>query len=426
MTITSQEEQDFIYNMIREGKKKTYWLGGRTGSGSGRWITGEAFKYSNWAPGQPDAYRNAESYMQIYNDYNPRSSNGIGDWNDITVDNVIPGEEDFFLKKYSGYICEWDKTRGTADFSRARLLFNKFKISSAEKTYSLDFLPIQGGWTGVCGDMVPQGVCVTDKYILVTAYCKQKKHSSILCVISKGSGRTVKILKLGDKLNSKGERSININHVGGLVVDDHKTLWIANSTKSAVEAIPMSEVLSAPNGSKLSEGTIFTCPVNKKGSRKIQSVSFVTYYDGKLYAGFYAQAGDTASEGKDVSSCLYGYTVKRKGDTPVSISYKEKISIPKKTDGACFVKSGGKTYLITNQHGGRKDKSTVTIYQMKSGTAKKKKKSFSMPCLLENAATDGTYIYNVYESGAAHFAADPATKYVIPFVTKGIIRAYIR
>ena len=108
VTITSQGEQDFVYSLIREGNKNAYWLGGRTGSGTGKWITGEAFTYSNWAYGQPDAYRNAESYMQIYNAYNPHASNEIGEWNDITINNVIPGEEDFFRTKYSGFICEWD------------------------------------------------------------------------------------------------------------------------------------------------------------------------------------------------------------------------------------------------------------------------------------------------------------------------------
>jgi len=67
-TITSAEENNFLWNTVLDGNTAIgeVWLGGvvRDGTiGNFEWITGEAFTYSNFAPGQPDLER--ETVLEI-------------------------------------------------------------------------------------------------------------------------------------------------------------------------------------------------------------------------------------------------------------------------------------------------------------------------------------------------------------------------
>ena len=51
MTVTSQAETDFL---IANGWINNYWIGGtRDADSNWTWVTGEAFEYTNWVPGEP-------------------------------------------------------------------------------------------------------------------------------------------------------------------------------------------------------------------------------------------------------------------------------------------------------------------------------------------------------------------------------------
>ena len=95
VTITSEEEQAKVEQMITPGTMEGYWLGSKRTSPGGNfaWITGEAFEYTKWHGSQPDYYLGNEEYLMIY-----RSSCG---WNDL--DELC---DDIFGK--CGFICEWD------------------------------------------------------------------------------------------------------------------------------------------------------------------------------------------------------------------------------------------------------------------------------------------------------------------------------
>jgi hypothetical protein len=87
-TITSAAENDFIEQNVLIGKVgpgNSYWLGGFQPAGSAepaggfQWITGEAFAYSNWDPGEPsNSNRNGEfeNRIEMY-------AQESGTWNDL-------------------------------------------------------------------------------------------------------------------------------------------------------------------------------------------------------------------------------------------------------------------------------------------------------------------------------------------------------
>jgi hypothetical protein len=83
-TLTSAEENNFVYNQIK-GSGYSPWIGlfntGR--QGRFRWVHGGSLRYSNWAPGEPNNYGGnaqhvAEPYVQM--------SGANGTWNDQRSD----------------------------------------------------------------------------------------------------------------------------------------------------------------------------------------------------------------------------------------------------------------------------------------------------------------------------------------------------
>ncbi len=62
LTITSQEEQDFVWNLLRQSYScgsvpDQFYIGGYeepVGSGNWQWVTGEPMDFIYWAPGEPN------------------------------------------------------------------------------------------------------------------------------------------------------------------------------------------------------------------------------------------------------------------------------------------------------------------------------------------------------------------------------------
>jgi len=106
-TIISAEEQAAVYNLIADGDKNVYWIGGYLTGDGWVWVTGEQWMYTNWALGEPNDQGGNESCTQMYRKNNYDGTNSAGKWNDI----VRTGWDDttgFFSLKNTGFICEWD------------------------------------------------------------------------------------------------------------------------------------------------------------------------------------------------------------------------------------------------------------------------------------------------------------------------------
>ncbi len=108
VTITSQEEQDFISGHLQGAAKRSYWIGlsDEEENDNWTWVTGEPFSYSNWARNEPNhGYGGSEHYVAIVSCdtfYNYEVL--FGQWNDHVNNDVE-------LYQF-GYICEWEN--GTA------------------------------------------------------------------------------------------------------------------------------------------------------------------------------------------------------------------------------------------------------------------------------------------------------------------------
>lgn len=111
VTITSQEEQDFVVQYLAAyGRPVDVWIGIQKrcdGADWSKWVTGEAVTYTHWAANQPDNGAGAgQDYGVICNtDHSGKDYKGnpyvihSGEWDDIDIGN----------ETQSGvYLCEWD------------------------------------------------------------------------------------------------------------------------------------------------------------------------------------------------------------------------------------------------------------------------------------------------------------------------------
>ncbi len=98
-TITSQEENDFLYSYIaQEGYASAYFgLSDTVSEGDWIWNSGEEVTYTNWHSGEPNSENPNEDYVMFYYKYLD------GTWND----------GDFGGKTVKGgkaFICEWGES----------------------------------------------------------------------------------------------------------------------------------------------------------------------------------------------------------------------------------------------------------------------------------------------------------------------------
>ncbi len=91
VTITSQEEQTFIETYMNSQSIRSYaWIGTYNDGAGWKWVTNEAFEYTNWAPNNPDCGGGSEFFGHI-------NWIGFGMWNDCDPIDII-----------DSFICEWE------------------------------------------------------------------------------------------------------------------------------------------------------------------------------------------------------------------------------------------------------------------------------------------------------------------------------
>lgn len=96
-TISSQGENDFLYNYIKNNGYESVYFGFNDceEEGDWKWVNGETVNYTNWCEGEPNNQGDAEHYAMFYGNY----TNGM--WND---GDFITGDIYF--------LCEWDNGSG--------------------------------------------------------------------------------------------------------------------------------------------------------------------------------------------------------------------------------------------------------------------------------------------------------------------------
>jgi len=120
-TITSQEEDNVLYNLIKKGSNTDYFIGSNDSEKEGvwKWITNEPMNYTNWNAGEPNNLNNEDFASLIKTN---------GEWNDL----------DASAKR--GFICEWDN--GNIGTSTSQYTSIAAPVYSTEQQEILDDLKV--------------------------------------------------------------------------------------------------------------------------------------------------------------------------------------------------------------------------------------------------------------------------------------------
>ncbi len=269
----------------------------------------------------------------------------------------------------------------------------KFKKSAAYKNYSMfkkrvlfeKSFAIPGlRVTNVAGfnstRMVPQSVTFAGSYLLISAYDYSKQQESVIYVMDKKTKTYLTTIVLP-----------HTGHVGGMTYDG-TNIWITYGKK--LQSFKFSYVTEA-----VSSGQDYY-ELYKIGSTCAmpETVSYVTYYDGMIWAGAYSETS---------KKYMYGYTIQDKSGTP-TLTSTNRIQMPNRTQGVAFTKAGKMIISRSCQTGKGKRgyMSKLVTYKptmnLSNYTIKKnkKKKSVKMPPMSEGIAIKGSYTYVVYESSS--------------------------
>jgi hypothetical protein len=97
-TITSQQENQFVFGLIKPTSKWPNrlgpWLGGYRGPAGWTWVTGEQWSWTNWAPFEPNNTCGGEDKLHFI-DFSPT-------WNDVAANGLACGAQAVW-----SYVVEW-------------------------------------------------------------------------------------------------------------------------------------------------------------------------------------------------------------------------------------------------------------------------------------------------------------------------------
>ena len=129
-TLTSKEENDFVYAYISQlGCESAYFgLSDSVSEGHWEWCTGEPLYYTNWHSGEPNGENSNEDYALFYYKYSDGSWND-GDFSGRTVN------------AGNAFICEW------GDYSIGQTQVPGGEKTSAERNIVLS-LDVSGSMSG--------------------------------------------------------------------------------------------------------------------------------------------------------------------------------------------------------------------------------------------------------------------------------------
>lgn len=172
--------------------------------------------------------------------------------------------------------------------------YGSVKIPGIEATVSLE-----DDKRSICSMMSQQGLCVTEDYILMSAYCHSHNHNSVLYVIDKETRSFIKEIILPGK-----------PHVGGIAYDTNRQeIWVCSKKSGVPELCVFSleqlELYSSDTNEPIQYMYRYSVPI-------IENASYMTYHDDIIYVGTFSQENDGCK--------LLSFSLSKTENEPVSDS----------------------------------------------------------------------------------------------------------
>jgi len=247
-----------------------------------------------------------------------------------------------------------------------------------------------------CLTMTPQGMTLTEKYLLISAYCHNHQHNSVIYVLGRLTGVKLKTIVLPD-----------LPHVGGLAYDPiNQKIWISNNSgkHAAVTTISLEQIENYSTDS---------APISyqqKTALKELPRASALTYDHEYLVVALFSL--QTLGQ-------IVCYPINDNGElanptnSAVIASPFGTLSVPQKIQGVTFYKN----YLLLSQSWG-KQPGQIFIFDIQRTTdfsdLDQAIKIIATPPYLEQIYVENDQLFVLFESGAAAYRSKT------PFVMKDI------
>ncbi|WP_297815395.1 YncE family protein [uncultured Lactobacillus sp.] len=250
--------------------------------------------------------------------------------------------------------------------------------------------------------MVPQGLTIAGKYLLITAYDSQHQHRSVIYVLNKKTGKYIKTVQVSGS-----------PHLGGIAYDPvAKNIWITGSQQdqSALMSFSLKKLEKydfAKNKKPIAYDHVIGLPT-------IQRASCVTYYDDQLFVGFFNQSenGQIASypiaRQKPFKGTITSDQIKAVTGQVSWALGSGSAAMDQQIQGIAFYQN----YVILSQSYGSKDSKLFffPITALDSLDEKNAEKVVVMPPYLEQIYVNDGQLLMLFESGAKPYAKNNIMK----------------
>lgn len=222
----------------------------------------------------------------------------------------------------------------------------------------------------------PQGICLSDEYIMVTSYSTEDDCLGELLIFDRTSGEF--LVTLGMDPNS---------HLGGIAFDG-KNVWVCNSYTRSIERISYDFIQMMAESNK---GGVIDATDVVDIFRVENTPSCITCYGGRLWIATHTKYFDS-------KAVAYYYDPDQK-----KLKTLGKYRIPSQVQGITFG-DDGKVYLSTSY--GRKNSSYLKVYQSIISLSTKPKKpvlQVEMPPGSEELDYQDDCLFVIFESAGLKY-----------------------
>lgn len=229
VTITSAEEQAVVESLMDASNKLVgYYIGGRMGNNTLRWITGESVSYTNWYPGEPSV-TDGETVCELYTHYLVSHIGNTSDayrWNNIMND-----------AEGRAYICEIEPTPVTS------IALSETNIElgiNQTKTLTATILPKEGSFPAVVWSSADTKIATVSNGVItavgagtttITAECGGKKATCTVKVVKPFS--SVSFDATSKTLFKNESVKLNVSYSPSDANASKELIWSSSNTKVA-------------------------------------------------------------------------------------------------------------------------------------------------------------------------------------------------
>ncbi|MDO5336003.1 MAG: hypothetical protein Q4E89_00885 [Eubacteriales bacterium] len=268
--------------------------------------------------------------------------------------------------------------------------YGTYVIPGLTSTRTLEIA--EGGQIASCSSMTPQGITVTEEYVLISAYCKTKKHNSVIYVLNKKNHRFIKTLVLPGR-----------PHAGGLAYDSiHGRIWYSSHDQGIAQAVSIQlEALKKYHF----EREQLPIEVEYTYLYGVIRDSFLTFYDNSLYVGYFSGTGAgtlVRYEVNDTGGLVTEEERQLAMDMVMAIPEDSGV-IPPCVQGIAFYQG----YMLLSQSYGILP-SSLSVYKEDKNIYYAEGNElieYQMPERMEQICVDGDHLYVVFESAAYAYRA---------------------